>query len=70
MEQVNYDEILRKFKEAQEKLHYTNKQIETLTDTSSGTFSRYLNEKTPTKSGTESHQKQKNTTGSGNEWNR
>lgn len=46
MEQVNYSEILRKFKDAQEKLHYTNKQIATLTDTASGTFSRYWNEKT------------------------
>lgn len=46
MEQVNYSEILRKFKDAQEKLHYTNKQIATLTDTATGTFSRYWNEKT------------------------
>ena len=46
MEQVNYNEILQELQEAQEKLHYTDKQIASLTDTPTSTFSRYWSGKT------------------------
>lgn len=46
MEQVNYSEILKELQKAQEKLHYTDKQIASLTDTPTSTFSRYWTGKT------------------------
>lgn len=46
MEQVNYSEILKELQKAQEKLHYTDKQIASLTDTPTSTFSRYWTDKT------------------------
>lgn len=46
MEQVNYSEILRELQEAQERLHYTDKQVAALTETPPSTFSRYWTGKT------------------------
>ena len=46
MEQVNYAEILQTLQDAQEKLHYTDKQVASLTDTPTSTFSRYWSGKT------------------------